>query len=163
MIDLLDGIELNAKLPSHEAGDRLLEGRNPIVGVAAVLRLVDLVPHYGPHALRGHLVIFANAEVEDCAVGIVGHRLPLGPLNLLKLVDLRSFSVAHSTDAVGKMALKPGVVRGGSGGSGGMSGVGGHGVKMSKRGANIGPAAPQRVPSIRPWEFPSCPCHGGCW
>ncbi len=95
-------IELDAELALHEAGRRLLEGRDAVVGVAAVFRLVDLVGHDAADVGGGHLVVLADAEVDQFPLGMIGQGLPLGPLDLLELVDLGAFAVVGAADAVGE-------------------------------------------------------------
>ena len=104
MVDLGGRIELDAELPGHEPGDRLLERRDAVVGVAAVLRLVDLLGHDAADRRVGHLVVLADAEVEQLPLGMLGQGLPLGPLDLLELVDLGAFAVAGPADALGKQS-----------------------------------------------------------
>src|SRR5262249_31658064 len=75
----------------------------------------------------GHVVVFADAEVEKFAVGMDGEGCPLGPLDLLKLVDLGVLAVVGAADAVGKQRLKPGV-----------RGRGGHGYCSANVGISLG-------------------------
>ena len=96
---------MNRATASLNAGDA-------VVGIAAVLRLVDLLGHHAADALRRHRVVLADAEVEQLPLRVVGQRLPLGPLDLLELVDRGAFAVTGPADAVGEQALEIGVGHG---------------------------------------------------
>ena len=52
-------IELDVELPLHEAGGRLLERGDAVVGVAAVLRLVDLLGHHAADRLAAAISSFS--------------------------------------------------------------------------------------------------------
>ena len=95
-------VEGDAVLALHEAGDRFAEGGDAVVGVAAVFGLVDFLGHAAADDLGGHLVVLADAEVEQLALGMIGERLALGPLDLLELVDGGAFAVVGAADAVGE-------------------------------------------------------------
>ena len=112
VVDFRDRIEPHFELPLHEPGRRLLEGGDAVVGVAAVLGLVDLLGHDAADRLGGHLVVLADAEVEQTPLGVLGQGLPLGPLDLLELVDFRAFAVAAAADPLGEEMLKIGVAHG---------------------------------------------------
>ena len=112
VVDFGRRVERDAELALHEAGGRLLEGGDAVVGVAAVLGLVDLLGHAAADDLGGHRVVLADAEVEQLALGMVGQRLALGPLDLLELVDRGAFAVVGAADAVGEQRLEVGVGHG---------------------------------------------------
>src|SRR5262249_994069 len=57
----------------------------------------------------GHLVILADTEIEQRALGVFGKGLALGALDLLELVDFGPLAVVGPTKALGKEGLKPGV------------------------------------------------------
>ena len=119
VVDLGDWVEGHAKLLLHEGSGGLLEGGDPIVGVAAVLGTVHLLLHHGPHVRGCHLVIFADAEVEHAPFGMVGDGLPLGPLDEFELVDLGALAKIRPADPLGESILEPGVCGiDGAGGSG---------------------------------------------
>src|SRR5438132_1550958 len=84
----------------HVVGRRLLEGRDAIVGIAAVLDLIDFGLERRANGRIGQLVVFADAKVEQFAIRIIGERLPLGPLDLLELVDVAAFAVGRADDAL---------------------------------------------------------------
>ena len=98
-------VEGDAELPQHERRRRFLERGDAVVGVPAVLDPVDLDFHPLPHRLGRPVVVFADAEVEQRHVGPVGDGLPLGPLDLLELVDVGALAVLGTADAVGEQGL----------------------------------------------------------
>ena len=106
VIHLGGRIKLDAETPLHQSGRGLLKLANAIVGVATVGRLIDLATHRGADRLRRKLVIFADAEVDQLALGMLGHGLALGPLDLLELIDLGPFAVIDTANAFGKEILK---------------------------------------------------------
>ena len=57
----------------------------------------------------GHVVVLADAEVEQRALGVGGQGGALGALDLLELVDLGALAVVGAADAVGEQGLEPGV------------------------------------------------------
>ena len=108
-------IERDVVLALHEAGGRLAEGGDAVVGVAAVLGLVDFLGHAAADDLGGHFVVFADAEIEELAVGKIGERFALGALDLFELVDRGAFAVVCAADAFGEEFLEVGVAHGGYG------------------------------------------------
>ena len=62
----------------------------------------------------GHLVVLADAEIDQRPLGMLGQRLPLGPLDLLELVDLGAFAVLGAADPLGKQLLEIGIAHGSS-------------------------------------------------
>ena len=92
--------------PGHEPRGRLLERRDAVVGVAAVLRLVDLLGHDAADRGVGHLVVLADAEIEQLPLGMLGQGLPLGPLDLLELVDFGAFAVVGRRRCGGRTAAE---------------------------------------------------------
>ncbi len=54
----------------------------------------------------GHLVIFADAEIDQVPVGKIFDRLPLGPLDFLELVNFVRLAVVRTADALGKQVLE---------------------------------------------------------
>ena len=90
----------DVELALHEAGDRFAEGGDAVVGVAAVFGLVDFLGHAAADGLGGHGVVFADAEVEELALGVVGERFAFGALDLFELVDGGAFAVVGAADAV---------------------------------------------------------------
>src|SRR5262249_51799522 len=103
------GIEPDPEEALHEARRGLLERRDAVVGVAAVLGLVDLRGHGAANQLGRHAVVLADAEIDQRTLGMGGERLALGTLDLLELVDLGALAVAGATDAVGEHGLEVGV------------------------------------------------------
>ena len=77
--------------------------------IAAVFELVDFELHAGADGLGGHVVVFADAEIEERAVGEVVDGLALGPLDLLEFVDGGAFAVVGAADTVGEHRLEVGV------------------------------------------------------
>ena len=61
------------------------------------------------HERIGHVVVLADAEVEQPAFGMGGQGGALGALDLLELVDFAALAVAGAADAVGEERLKPGI------------------------------------------------------
>ena len=138
MVDFGDGVERDAELPLHEGGDGLLVLRDAVVGIAAVLRAVDLLVHHRSDDLRGHLVVLADPEVEHPPLWMVGDRLPLGPLDELELVDLVPLAVLGSPDTGGEAVLEPGILRDGGCGGAGHGVVGWIGCRKPERRMSIG-------------------------
>ena len=56
--------------------------------------------------------ILLAAGVLLSPLGMIGQRLPLCPLNLLKLIDLGSFAVVRAADSIGEQLLKIGIAHG---------------------------------------------------
>src|SRR5262249_20843555 len=92
VIDLRLRIEGNAKDLLHEAGGRLFEGSDTIVGIAPVFQLVDLALADFTDQGIGHVVVFADAKVEQGPLGMGGQYSPLGAFDLLELVNLRALA-----------------------------------------------------------------------
>ena len=109
------GSSSTPKFALHEPRGRLLVGRDAVVGVAAVFGPIDLAAIDGANAFRGHFVVFADAEIDQLPLGMLGQRLALGPLDLLELVDLGPFAVIGAANAVGEPGLKIRVGHRGSG------------------------------------------------
>ena len=65
-------IEPDVEIALHEARDGFFVVANAVVGVAAVLRLINFASHDCPHAFGGHFVVFADAEIDEHALGMVG-------------------------------------------------------------------------------------------
>ena len=105
----MTGSSVTPKIRLHEAGGGFLEGGDAVVGVAAVFELVDLALERVAHQRIGHVVVFADAEVEQLAFGMGGQGGALGPLDLLELVDLGALAVVDAADAVGEQRLEPGI------------------------------------------------------
>ena len=103
------GIEFHLELALHETGDGLFEGGDAVVGITAVLRLIDLGGHHAANVGGGHFVVFADAEIDQFPLGVLGQGLPLRPLDLLELVDLAAFAVVRAADAVGEELLEIGI------------------------------------------------------
>ena len=80
MVDFLNRVERDAEIALHEAGRSFLVGRDSVIGVAPVLRVMNFLGHHGPHTLRGHFVVFANAEVDERSLGMLGQGLALARL-----------------------------------------------------------------------------------
>ncbi len=109
MIDLADGIERHLELALHEAGNGLLECGDAVIGITAVLRLIDLGGHHAANVGGRHFVVFADAEIDQLPLRVLGQGLPLRPLDLLELVDLGAFAVVGAADAVGEKFLEVGI------------------------------------------------------
>src|SRR5262249_47892270 len=124
--DLRHRVERDAELTLHEFGRGILERLRTVVGIAAVLELLDFALERIAHQRMGHLVILADAEVEERALGMLGKGLPLGALDLLELVDFSPLAVVGPTNALGKEGLEPGV-----GGSSGRRRIG-HGARPER-------------------------------
>src|SRR5262249_5299410 len=111
VVDLRGRVEADAKDLLHEAGGGLLEGGDAVVGVAPVVELVHLALENVADDGVGHVVVLADAEVEEAALGVGGQGGALGALDLPELVDLRALAVVSAAEAVGEQGLKPGVSR----------------------------------------------------
>ncbi len=109
MIDLGLGVQADAEDLFHEAGGRLLEGGNAVVGVAAVFKLVDLALGCLADEGIGHVVVFADAEIQELPLWVGGQHRALGPLDLLELVNLAALAVIDAAQTLGEEGLKPGV------------------------------------------------------
>ncbi len=107
MVDFLGRVERDAENLLHEDGCGLLERLNTVVGVAPVLQLIDLELECVAHERVGHVIVFADAEVEEPSFGVGLERCTLGAFDFLKLVDLRAFAILAAADALGKERLKP--------------------------------------------------------
>jgi len=55
-----------------------------------------------PHALRSHLVILADAEINEPPLRMLGLRLPLGALDLSRTIDLDPLAVIRAADPLGE-------------------------------------------------------------
>src|SRR5262249_33843986 len=93
----------------HEPGGGVLERLNAVVGVAAVFELVDLLFANLAHQGIGHVVVFADAEIEELPLGVGRQDGAFGPFDLLELVDFGALAVVGAADAVGEQRLEPGV------------------------------------------------------
>ncbi len=60
------------------------------------------------HRGVGHVVVFADAEVEELPLRMGGEDGSLGPLDLLELIDFGPLAVVGTADAVGEEGLEPG-------------------------------------------------------
>ncbi len=100
VIDFRRRVQRHAKATLHETRGGLFVFRNAIVRVAAILRLVDFCGQLISNAFGGHRIVLADAEIDQTAIGIVGECLSLGTLDLLELVDLRTFSVLCAADTI---------------------------------------------------------------
>ncbi len=109
MIHFGGRIDLDAKAAFHQPRRGLFEFGHAIVGVAAIDRLIDLARHHGTDRLGGHLVVLADAEVNQFALGMLGHGLALGPLDLLEFINLGSLAVIGTADPLGEQGLKVGI------------------------------------------------------
>src|SRR5262249_57502513 len=74
--DLRYRVEGDTELPFHERGGRLLVRGDAVVRLAAVLDPVPLPRDLRPHRRRGHLVVFADAGIEEVDVRPVGEPPP---------------------------------------------------------------------------------------
>ena len=115
VVDFGFGIERDAEDLLHEIGGRFLEGGDAVVGVAAIFEPVDLALAGLADERIGHVVVFADAEIEQGAFGMGGQDGPLGPFDLLELVNFGALAVIGAADAVGEQGLKPGILRGAHG------------------------------------------------
>ena len=102
VVDLRYGIQLNAEFSFHISSRRLFEFQNAVVGVAAVFDLVDFLRHSFADGDVSHLVVFANAEVEQFAFRMICQRLALGALDLFKFINRRVFAVVGAANSVSK-------------------------------------------------------------
>src|SRR5262249_51450874 len=98
--------------PLHEARGCLLELRDPVVRIAPVLRLADLLRQRTADGLGRHAVVLADAEVDQRALGVRGTGLTLRPLDLLELVDLGALPVWGAPGAVGEAGLEVRIAHG---------------------------------------------------
>ena len=114
MVDFAVRIELDAKIALHEPRHGFLEFGRAVVGIAPVFRPVDFLGHPRANALGRHLVVLADAEIDQRSLGMLGHRFALGSFDLLELVDLRAFAVIRAADALGKQSLKVRIAHGNS-------------------------------------------------
>ena len=90
-------------------GNGFAEGGDAVVGVAAVFGFVDLLGHAAADGLGGHGVVFADAEIEELPLGVVGERFTFGALDFFKLVDGGAFAVVGAADSVCEERLEVGV------------------------------------------------------
>jgi hypothetical protein len=111
VVDLRGGVERDSELSLHESRHRLLEFSDAVVSIASVLRSMNLPLHRLPHHRIGHRIIFADAEVDQPSIRIVGKRLPLGSLDLLKLVDLGPLAILSSPNPFGEKRLEIGILQ----------------------------------------------------
>ena len=106
VIDFRGRIKLYVELAGHETGDGLAERRDAVVGVTPVFRPVNLVGHCLADRRRGHLVVLADAEIQQFSLGMLGNRLALGPFDLLELIDFASLAVLGAANSFGEQLLK---------------------------------------------------------
>src|SRR5947208_12545164 len=102
MVDLRGRVKADAETALHEGGDRLLERGDAVVCVAAVFELVGLAPEHLADERVGHVVVLADAEVEQRALGMSSESGALGPLDLLEFVDLVTLAIVDAADALGE-------------------------------------------------------------
>lgn len=107
VVDFIFGVEHDAKLPSHEGSNRLFKNCDSVVGIAAILRPVDLVPHHSPHIFGSHFIIFTDAKIEHASLGMVGEGLTFGAFDQFKLIDLVALAVLRTANPGGEAILKP--------------------------------------------------------
>ena len=109
VVDFSHRIEFDPKLSFHESSGGFFEFRDPIVGIAPVLRFVDLRSHYATNALGRHLIVLADSKVKQRSVGMIRECLALRAFDLLEFVDFRIFAVVFATDTLGEHLLEIGV------------------------------------------------------
>ncbi|OPZ07481.1 MAG: hypothetical protein BWZ08_01836 [candidate division BRC1 bacterium ADurb.BinA292] len=109
VIDLGRGVELDAVFAGHVARRRVLVFLNAVVGVAAVGGVVDFALEAIAHGAVGHLVVLADAEIEEPGFGVRRQRRPFRPLDLLELIDGVALAILGAADARGEEILKPGI------------------------------------------------------
>ena len=102
MTDLGHRVESHVELAVHELGRRILVILNAVVSVAAVLGLIYFAFQGIADDGGRHVVVLANAEVEELSLRVLGEGFPLGSLDLLELVDLGALAVIRPADAVGE-------------------------------------------------------------
>jgi len=111
MVYLSDRIERHAKDALHEPRRCFLEGGDAVVRVAAIFKLVRLALEGLAHERIGHIVVLADAEVQQTPLGVSLQGGALGPLDLLELVDFGSLAVTAAANTVGKERLEPRIGR----------------------------------------------------
>ena len=111
MNDFRHRIERDAELALHELGDGILVCLNAVVGIAAIFELVDFALKRFAYNGRGHVVVFADAEIQELAFRMSSQCRPFGSFDLLELVDLGAFAVIRAAHALGEHRLKPGIGR----------------------------------------------------
>src|SRR5260370_30377505 len=107
MIDFRYRIEVDAKLLLHEAGGGLFECHDAVIRVTPVFQLVDLALEDVPDERIGHVIILADAEIEQPSLGMSGQGSALGPLDFLALIDFVALAVAAAADPLVAKRLKP--------------------------------------------------------
>ena len=114
VVDLRGRVERDAEDLLHEAGRGFLEGRDAVVGVAAVFELVDLALERLARTSGSAMSSFSPMPKSSRRrSGWAASDGSLGPLDLLELVDLGALAVVGAADAVGEQGLEPGVGGGG--------------------------------------------------
>ena len=61
---------------------------------------------------RGHVVVLADAEIDQLPLGMFGQGLAFRPLDLFELIDLAALAVVGAADAVGEELLEIGIAHG---------------------------------------------------
>src|SRR5262249_35483959 len=112
VVHLGDRVERDPEHPLHEARGCFLELGDPVVRVAPVLGLADLLGQRAADGLGCRAVVLADPEVEQRALRVRRTSLTLRPLDLLELVDLGARAIGGAPDAVGETGLEVRIAHG---------------------------------------------------
>ena len=88
-----------------------LERGNTVVGVATILQPVDFPLSDLADERIGHVIVFADAEIEQFPLGMGGQHRTLGPFDFLELINLGSFAIIDPADAFSEEILKPWILQ----------------------------------------------------
>jgi hypothetical protein len=109
MVNLRRGIQADVEDFLHEVGGGFLERRDAVVCIAAIFHLIHFALQDLSDERVSHVVIFADAEVQQAALGMGGQGGSLGALDLLEFVDLGALAIVGAAEPLGKEFLEPGI------------------------------------------------------
>ena len=107
MIDFGDGIEVNIENFLHEPCSSFFVGSDAIICVASVFNFIDLSFQEVSNEGGSHVVIFANAEIEELAFWVGSKCCALSSFDFFELVDFGGFPIVCATDTICEKRLKP--------------------------------------------------------